>query len=373
MNLKEAEKIINIENEKKISKNLYMRTYRKQKNNSKNKNNLENTNTNTNIEKISNYKNIEKEIIPKWEKNGNKNLKKETALDYCSKIIRIHKKITNNELNKDILLNILNNNYDEDDIKYILDNLYYLNENNIIKTLKKFYDNNTTIKTYLIPYAILTSYIPHYRENNIYINIAKEIIKIGNEYENDRDNNDINMDDKNKIIENYDNNKLNDIKNIEDKLIYSLYTLIPPRRLEYSNMKIINITELDNINDEYNYIILNKIPEYFIFNNYKTKNIFGQQKILIPKILQEIIEEYLLYKNKKDGDKLLDMTSNVLGKKIGNIFKKIYNENITLRWLRISYATQMRKKQLTNNELKIISEKMGHSLLTNSRYNKIIK
>ena len=90
---------------------------------------------------------------------------------------RIHKKITNNELNKDILLNILNNNYDEDDIKYILDNLYYLNENNIIKTLKKFYDNNTTIKTYLIPYAILTSYIPHYRENNIYINIAKEIIK----------------------------------------------------------------------------------------------------------------------------------------------------------------------------------------------------
>ena len=58
------------------------------------KNNLENTNTNTNIEKISNYKNIEKEIIPKWEKNGNKNLKKETALDYCSKIIRIHKKIT---------------------------------------------------------------------------------------------------------------------------------------------------------------------------------------------------------------------------------------------------------------------------------------
>ena len=56
MNLKEAEKIINIENEKKISKNLYMRTYRKQKNNYKNKNNLENTNTNTNIEKISNVK-----------------------------------------------------------------------------------------------------------------------------------------------------------------------------------------------------------------------------------------------------------------------------------------------------------------------------
>ena len=75
--------------------------------------------------------------------------------------------------------------------------------------------------------------------------------------------------------------------------------------------------------------------------------------------------------NKKEGDKLFDVSSNVFGKKIKKIFSEIYNEDITLRWLRISYATYIRKKGLTNNELKIISDKMAHSLITNSRYNKI--
>ena len=37
----------------------------------------------------------------------------------------------------------------------------------------------------------------------------------------------------------------------------------------------------------------------------------------------------------------------------------------------MSYASYIRKNNLTNNELKIISEKMAHSLETNSRYNKI--
>ena len=60
-----------------------------------------------------------------------------------------------------------------------------------------------------------------------------------------------------------------------------------------------------------------------------------------------------------------------MGKNITKIFSSIYNENITLRWLRISYATYIRKKNLTNNELKEISEKMAHGLHTNSRYNKI--
>ena len=68
---------------------------------------------------------------------------------------------------------------------------------------------------------------------------------------------------------------------------------------------------------------------------------------------------------------LFNYNANTFGKKITSIFKKLYNENITVRWLRISYTSNIRKQNLTNNELKIISDKMAHSLETNSRYNKI--
>ena len=75
--------------------------------------------------------------------------------------------------------------------------------------------------------------------------------------------------------------------------------------------------------------------------------------------------------NKKNSDLLFNYKSNNFGKKLTNIFKKVYSENITVRWLRISYTSYIRKQNLTNNELKIISEKMAHSLETNSKYNKI--
>ena len=148
---------------------------------------------------------------------------------------------------------------------------------------------------------------------------------------------------------------------------------MPPRRLEYSNMIILIENNEKELLKDHNYLIcdINYNAKYFIFKNYKTSNVFGEQKILIPESLSNIIKEYILFKKKKNKDKLFNINSNTLGKNISKIFNIIYNEKISLRWLRISYATYIRKKNLSNNELKDISEKMGHGIVTNSRYNKI--
>lgn len=373
MNIIDAENIIMRGKNKNEKKREYMKNYRKEKN----KTNKKKSNSNNLKEDIYNNFEIKNNIISLWEKRGYKNLKKETVNDYSIKIKRIHKKITNKDIDMNILLNILNNDNNENDISYIIDELYYLENNILFNYLFNKYNNKITIKTYLIPFSVLCSYIEYYKKKNIYNEIAKYIIKIGKEYDYERDNNSIKNTEINKIINNYNEdillNNIEKLTNIEDKIIYGLYTLIPPRRLEYSNMIILLENNELELSEDHNYLIcdLDYNPKYFIFKNYKTSNVFGEQKILIPNILSNLVREYLFKNKKRDQDKFLDKTSNTLGKKITKIFSSIYNENISLRWLRISYATYIRKKNLTNNELKEISEKMAHGLHTNSRYNKI--
>ena len=324
-----------------------------------------------------------KKILEKYEKNkkkkinikkNNSNLKNTTIENYITKVKYINKIINNKKVNIKRLSNIFVNNYNIKDIEYIIKKFDYLDNNKLITFLYDNYTNKNTIKSYLIPYAVLCSKMEYYINNNTHKNLIENIENINKNYENDIDNNSINIEDKNKLIINYDEEELEKnikiLENIEDKLIYALYTYIPPRRLEYSNM--ILKTEYLNLDKNNNYIIIeNNIPIKFIFNNYKTNNVFGEQIYDIEEKIKELIIKHIFVNKKITGDYLFNYKSNNFGKKITNIFKKIYNANISVRWLRMSYTSYIRKFNLTNNELKKISEKMAHSIETNSRYNKI--
>lgn len=374
MNLTEAIKIIEKVNMNKEKNKINVQKYRNKlilkENNNKY---INNSIIDNKLLEINN-----KEIIPLKEKT-NKNINLKTLNNYIKNILFIHKSITNEDLNYD-LMNIFNNSYNNNDINYLINKLYYLNDDILIKYLFNKYTNLNTIKTYLIPFSILTSNIKYFKDDtNIYNKIANIIININKDYENKIDDNNVDIKDIDKIINDFSEktliNNLKILDNDYDKLIYLIYTLIPPRRLEYSNM-IIKFNYSNKFNDDldilYNYIIINDNSSYFIFNNYKTSNYFGKQIIDIPKNLNKYILNYIKTYKKYNNDFLFITTSNKFGTEISRIFKKIYNQNITLRWIRISYTTYIRKKNLTNNELKNISEKMAHSIVTNSRYNKII-
>lgn len=324
-----------------------------------------------------------KRILEKYEKKrgkkidikkNNTNLKNATIENYVTKIKHINKIINNKKVNIKRLSNIFVDNYNLKDKEYIIKKFTYLTDNELIKFLYANYTNENTIKSYLIPYAVICSKIDYFIDNNVYKNIIENIENINKKYENDIDNNSVNIVDNDKLIVNYDEDELDKnikkIENIEDKVIYALYTYIPPRRLEYSNMII--KTDYVNLDKSHNYIIVeNNIPIKFIFNNYKTNKVFGVQIYDIEKKIQELIIKHIFENKKKIDDYLFSYKSNNFGKKITNIFKMIYNADISVRWLRISYTSNIRQYNLTNNELKIISEKMAHSIVTNSRYNKI--
>lgn len=307
-------------------------------------------------------------------KKNNTNLKNTTIENYITKIKYIHYNICNKKINIKKISNILLDAYNIKDIEYVIKNFNYLENKKLITYLYNKYENINTIKSYLIPFTVLCSKIDYYNENNVHKNLIENIEKINKTYEEDRDNNSINIEDKNKLIINYDKEELQKqlktLNNIEEQLIFALYTFIPPRRLEYSNM-IIEENDI-NLDNNYNYIIIdNNNPIKLVFNNYKTNKVFGKQIYYVDDDIKNLINEHILINNKKTNDLLFNYKSNNFGKKLTNIFKKVYSENITVRWLRMSYTSYIRKQNLTNNELKIVSEKMAHSLETNSKYNKI--
>jgi len=287
-------------------------------------------------------------------------------------IERIHLKYTGKNLNYDIK-NVFQNN-DINLLNNILYKMKYLNYK-FIEKLKQDYTNEATFKTYLIPIVKLLSYTDSAKYNKLYRYYGSYMINSNNKYENERNDNYISEENKNKIITDFSNetllNNVEKLDDINDKLIYALYTFIPPRRLEYANLYIINKSKKINNKDNYLVIYRNN-PVKVIFQNYKTNRTFGKQEYDIPDELGKIIKKYI-YKNKlKSGDKLLPYNEKYLSEVIGKIFYKVYNNKINLNWIRKSYATYINDMKISNNQKELLAEQMGHSLNQSMKYKKII-
>jgi hypothetical protein len=82
---------------------------------------------------------------------------------------------------------------------------------------------------------------------------------------------------------------------IQNYVIFSLYTLQPPVRNDYGNMKV--ITEYkDNLDSNFNYILKNKDGSFeFIFKNYKTVGLYGTNRFTANKKLTIVLQKYINY------------------------------------------------------------------------------
>ncbi len=106
-------------------------------------------------------------------------------------------------------------------------------------------------------------------------------------------------------------------KQLQNYIILSLYTQIPPRRsMDYTEMKIRNIDK-----EKDNYMESKGRNAYFIFNAYKNASRLGSQKVEIPNSLKLLINKWI---KKTNSDYLL---SNVEGEPITqNYLTKILNQ-----------------------------------------------
>jgi hypothetical protein len=303
-----------------------------------------------------------------------------TATQYIQKMNNIHKKLIYTDLTPEckqaLYLVLTNYKPTPECYKIIKKELTYLNIF-FVNLMKMLYKNNNSLKSNLIPYMTLTSYIDkkNYKKINYLINLETQ--QINKDYIDEKNNNAIKAGDEGKYITDFtpetiivNMDKLDDT----EKVIYGIYMLQRARRLEYGAMFIIDNEEYDT-DIKNNYLVINPLdgePEYFYFNNYKTQKTYGGQVIAINESLKPYIKNYITQNNLKSGDKFLRYNEGYMSSIIKNIFKKVYGEDITLNYIRRSHATHINSLNISNNErLKLVLE-MGHSPNESLLYRKII-
>ena len=162
-------------------------------------------------------------------------------------------------------------------------------------------------------------------------------------------------------------------KLLQDYLVASLYTMLPPRRNIYASVKIILyplFRSLVKSQLQENFLVINndkKETMFFYFGNQKSKyftaqtiKIKGKLKKIIKLYLQYHKEEYLLQNAK--GEKL---SKNGLTKLLNKIFR-IDNRQISSSMIRKIYATETLGD--AHNQILTNATAMGHLPATQSRY-----
>jgi hypothetical protein len=123
-----------------------------------------------------------------------------------------------------------------------------------------------------------------------------------------------------------------------------------------------------------NYLIMKrKQPDRFVWNNYKTSNTFGRVEVEVPAELKSLLLTYIKEHKIKTHQAILNYKKANFVRIVTNVFNKIYEDaNITVRWVRISYATYLNNLNISNNERQKIAIQMGHGVVQSSKYRKVL-
>ena len=145
-------------------------------------------------------------------------------------------------------------------------------------------------------------------------------------------------------------------------------------------MKITNHLNLDKLDKNYNYIVLeNGKPTFFILYEHKTKKTYPKQKLTTPNKLVDILTQYIKSNDMVQGDYLfgvknsdfkIHVAQSNFTKMIQRIFKLYMGKKISVDLLRSSLSTYADSQNLSLGERKQIATDMGHQLSTHLHYSK---
>jgi len=260
-------------------------------------------------------------------------------------------------------------------LKNIMKNMNYenvddldKNPENVIEFLKEKYESINGIKTRLSALFVITNNKAYHTD--MMTNIEKYNTETNKQEKNEKQKENWmtseqietiydNMETSIKPLWKKKNLSIKELMKIQDFVILSLFTLIPPRRsLDYVEFKINNIdTNKDN------YIKGNSL----VFNTYKTSTQKGQQTIKIPKELKSLLtkyiklisdkSDYILFNNKIEQLSIPNFTLRL---------NKIFGKKVSVNMLRHIYLSEKHADNL--KEMKDDFAKMGSSLKQSNTY-----
>ena len=160
-----------------------------------------------------------------------------------------------------------------------------------------------------------------------------------------------------------------DVWTLQEYVVLSLYTLMPPVRLDYGEMKVVPVEPDEPVG---NYLIWGKKP-YFYFSDYKTSKVYGVMRIKLCPALVKVLEEWLAY---PDQYLLVDRSGSplgavALGQLIISTFQKHCGKKVGVSMLRHSYISYVRAKELPIKQSDALAHQMMHSPKMSMIYRKI--
>ena len=325
---------------------------------------------------------ISNDIIP-LHLRSNKEITEGSLNDYLSKLNIVHKIFVGISLSttqkEEIRKAIKGKTFD----KSLIDLSYFIDIAKVIKKLRETYAKDNTFRAYINAITVLLSRLEDYKSQ--YQIAARVNIEFSKQYNDERDKHIIAEEDKDKLIsfspEEIDAN-LKKLTNITDKVIYALSVHLL-RRLEIRYLKLAYQDKSETDGDEpENYLIVDKNynPVKAIFYIFKTSRKYKKETEEIPDEIKALIKEYLIIKKINIGDYILGLDRNKkemisqgnFSNKIKTVFNKLYDADITNRWIRTAYATEKdgpileAQKQFEEN-----AAKLSHSVNVHRQYIKI--
>jgi hypothetical protein len=160
-----------------------------------------------------------------------------------------------------------------------------------------------------------------------------------------------------------------DVWTLQEYIILALYTMMPPVRLDYGEMKVVPVEPAEPVG---NYLVWSKKP-YFYFSDYKTFKVYGVMRIQLKPALVDELEEWLRY---PDQYLLVDRSGNplgavALGQLIISTFHKHSGKKIGVSMLRHSYISYVRAKELPIKQSDALAHQMMHSPKMSMIYRKL--
>ena len=317
----------------------------------------------------------DRKLVSNVDKTGVKYVADTSRKNYISSLNVIHKLFKDKKLEKEeieILDKVFTGKATKEDEDKIIERLDYVKDvDKLAKEIFKKYENLNSRKFHLNSVLTLTTYIDCLKVVN-YEKIRKIYDKLVKDVYDIREKNEIK---ENTKIEDFGeeaiieilNSKMMRSEGAEGRLIYGLYSLMPPRRRSDVYDLFIKENE-EKLEDKKNYIVINGDEMKLFYNEAKSKNSLGKQEITITnEILKSLIKEHLKISKRKEGDRLWSQqTANGFGSRVKKIFTKIYGKqdgkDITINTIRHNYITYYLDVKKPNvADAKLVANMMGHS------------
>jgi integrase len=157
-----------------------------------------------------------------------------------------------------------------------------------------------------------------------------------------------------------------DLQRLQDYVIVSLYSYIPPRRLkDYSEALLYNYKT-----DQDNYFL--EARKELVFNDFKTVSTFGKQVVEVPKELLTVLKKWKKIVSPSGPWLLRDSKNNKLSVSgLNQRINTIFGKKVGVNGLRHSYVSDLLKDAPKLSDLKKSADAMGHSLDTQQEYRKL--